>query len=87
MVLKIFLNYILKTLGLQNFYLKLSFFFKFENQKFILISKNLNDFFKLKKKDYIILDDASDPMILILKTNPQKTILVFLLEVFLREKD
>ena len=44
------------------FFFKIKFFFlNSKNQKFILISKNLNDFFKLKKKDYIILDDASDP--------------------------
>ena len=36
-------------------------FLNSKNQKFILISKNLNSFFKLNKKDYIILDDASDP--------------------------
>ncbi len=36
------------------------FFFKSKNQKFILISKNLNKVFKFQKKDFIVLDDASD---------------------------
>lgn len=35
-------------------------FFGTKNQKFILISKKLNDVFKFKKKDFIVLDDASD---------------------------
>ncbi len=44
------------------FFFKTKFLFlKSKNQKFILISKNLNSFFKLSKKDHIILDDASDP--------------------------
>lgn len=44
------------------FFFKIKFLFlKSKNQKFILISKNLNNFFKFKNKDYIVLDDASDP--------------------------
>ena len=43
-------------------FFKIKFLFlSSKNQKFILISKNLNNFFKFKKNDYIVLDDASDP--------------------------
>ena len=52
------MKFISKTPASQNFFKTKFLFLNSKNQKFILISKNLNSFFKLNKKDYIILDDV-----------------------------
>ena len=51
----------LENYGFTKFFFNLKMFFiGSKNQKYILISKKLNEVFKFDKKDFTVLDDASD---------------------------
>ncbi len=59
--LKNILEIHIENYGLTRLFFNLKMFIiKSKNQKFILISKKLNDVFKFNNKDFIVLDDASD---------------------------
>lgn len=59
--LKNILEIHLENYGFTRLFFNLKLFItQSKNQKFVLISKKLNDVFKFNKKDYIVLDDASD---------------------------